>query len=171
MIALAALAVSALTASAAIYQSKVFSDQLSATVWPYLSFTNIVGDSAVQLSLENDGPGPALISGATLTVDGRPMTSLTSALKALNLKPVPRESLSLSSIAPGEVIRGGASATFVKISAAPGVGKLVSTAFPRVGMHVYYCSLLDRCWSVTLHSTGRPAEVRPDAIPSTGIQP
>jgi len=68
-IALAALIVSGLTASAALYQSKVFSDQLSATVWPYLSFTATTAPSSYELTLENDGAGPAIIVGARLRVE------------------------------------------------------------------------------------------------------
>jgi hypothetical protein len=168
-IALAALVVSGLTASAALYQSKVFSDQLSATVWPYLSFNATAGPATFNLTLENDGAGPAIIDGAQVFVDGKPEASFTGALQRLSSEKRLRVlSYSTGSIGPGQVIRSGASALVVRLQARDLTP--LRAAYPRITMNVYYCSLLKRCWLVELHTAERPADVTGQSYPHTGIQ-
>jgi hypothetical protein len=159
LIALAALVVSGLTASAALYQSKVFSDQLSATVWPYL------------LILENNGAGPAIVVGAQLLVDGKPQPSVVRALPLLAIKKTSHSKFSYvsGSVGLGQVIRAGAAATVLKISA-PNIRARLAAAYARVRMDVYYCSLLNRCWVVRLHSTDRPQEITGQSYPHSTIQ-
>jgi hypothetical protein len=169
-IALAALVVSGLTASAALYQSKVFSDQLSATVWPYLSFDTTAGPSTFALTLENDGAGPAIIDSAQVFVDGKPLPSMPSALLQLAAKLPHRGTFkyATSSIGPGQVIRAGASALIVKLTTRD-LARL-ATAYHRMTMNVYYCSLLNRCWVVKLHTSERPADVTGQNYPHAAIQ-
>ncbi len=172
-IALAALIVSGLTASAALYQSKVFSDQLSATVWPYLSFVDVAGPSSMDLSVENDGAGPAIIAGAQVTVAGKNERSVIGAVTDLNVhrKTASHFSVSAGSIGPGQVIRPGASATIVKLGRLPpDIVAQLRTTYPKVAISVYYCSLLNRCWVVRLHATERPQEVTGQNYPHTTIQ-
>lgn len=168
-IALAALIVSGLTASAALYQSKVFSDQLSATVWPYLSFNGTAGPTSFELTLENDGAGPAIIDGAQVFLDGKPEPSFSAVLQRLS-KQVGLRLLSYStgSIGPGQVIRSGASALVVKLRDRE-IARL-RAAYPRITMNVYYCSLLKRCWLVKLHTSERPADVTGQSYPHSAIQ-
>ncbi len=169
-IALAALIVSGLTASAALYQSKVFSDQLSATVWPYLSFNATTGPSTFTLTLENDGAGPAIIDSAQLFVDGKTLPSMAIALQQLAAS-IPHHlplKYSTTSIGPGEVIRAGATAQVVKLSTRD-LSRLAA-AYHRMTMNVYYCSLLNRCWVVKLHTSERPADVTGQSYPHAAIQ-
>ena len=169
-IALAALIVSGLTASAALYQSKVFSDQLSATVWPYLSFNATTGPSTFALTLENDGAGPAIIEGAQVFVDGKALPSTATALQLLAGK-VARHgpfAYATESIGPGQVIRAGAAALVVKLKTRD--LSHLAAAYHRLTMNVYYCSLLNRCWVVKLHTSERPADVTGQSYPHTGIQ-
>src|SRR5438094_198061 len=85
LIALAALTVSALTASAALYQTRMYSAQLSATVWPYLTFNATESPSTFELTLENDGAGPAIIDGAEVLVDGKREPSIIASLRKMGL--------------------------------------------------------------------------------------
>ena len=162
--------VSGLTASAALYQSKVFSDQLSATVWPYLSFTTTAGPSTFTLTLENDGAGPAIIDSAQVFVDGKPLASMSSALRQLAAKALRHGAFTYttSSVGPGQVIRAGASAPVVNVNMRD--LSILAGAYNRLTMNVYYCSLLNRCWVVKLHTTGHPADVTGQSYPHTAIQ-
>jgi len=169
-IALAALIVSGLTATAALYQSKVFSDQLSATVWPYLSFNATNGPTTFVLTLENDGAGPAIIESAQLSLDGKPFRAMDGVIRAAAARQPRHSTLAYAtgSIGPGQVIRAGANALVVKLAA-----RDISSfraVYPRVSLGVYYCSLLNRCWLVKLHTNDRPAEVTGQNYPHTGIQ-
>lgn len=169
-IALAALVVSGLTASAALYQSKVFSDQLSATVWPYLSFNTTAGPSTFALTLENDGAGPAIIDSAQVFVDGKTLPSMSGALLQLTAKRPRHGSFeyATSSIGPGQVIRAGATALVVKLKTRD--LSSLAAAYHRLTMNVYYCSLLNRCWLVKLHTSARPADVTGQNYPRASIQ-
>lgn len=167
-IALAALIASALTASAALYQSKVFSDQLQATVWPYLSFNSTSSSSNLDLTLENDGAGPAIITGAQLLLDGKPEPSLATVLNPLGRSWL--HSSSLGSVGPGQVIRPGAVANVVKVSGRD-VRAHILPVYNRLMLRVWYCSLLNKCWVVKLHSIARPQEVSGENYPHTVLEP
>jgi hypothetical protein len=165
LIALAALTVGALTASSALYQSRMYSEQFSATVWPYLSFNATASPTTFELRLENDGAGPAIIDGAEVLVDGKRERSIIASLHKMKLA-APGHFL-YSSLEPGEVIRAGASAMLVKV-AEPHIAGL-GPAYRRLEVNVYYCSLLNRCWVVRLHSSERPKEVTGQSYPHTSI--
>ncbi len=167
LIALAALIVSGLTAASALYQTKMYSDQLSATVWPYLSFNVTESPSTIELTLENDGAGPAIIDGAEVLLDGKREPSMIAALKKMGLTSQGHRAW-YTSIEPGQVIRPGASAMILKALVRNVAGRLGAT-YKRVDVNVYYCSLLNRCWSVRLHSTERPQEVTGTSYPHTSI--
>jgi hypothetical protein len=167
-IAFGALAVSALTASAAIYQSNVFSDQLSATVWPYLAFdrtmTNTSGgkgravQSRLVLTVVNDGEGPAIVERVRIDARDRPEPSVDSALRALKLVDSGTRSYSWSSIDPGQVIRAGGVANVFGVSTSS-TPQAVNAAARLLEIEIDYCSLLNRCWRVRWHAAGRPKAI------------
>jgi hypothetical protein len=143
----------------------MYSEQFSATVWPYLSFNATASPTTFELRLENDGAGPAIIDGAEVLVDGKRERSIIASLHKMKLA-APGHFL-YSSLEPGEVIRAGASAMLVKV-AEPHIAGL-GPAYRRLEVNVYYCSLLNRCWVVRLHSSERPKEVTGQSYPHTSI--
>ena len=165
LIALAALTVGALTASSALYQSRMYSEQFSATVWPYLSFNATESPTTFELSLENDGAGPAIIDGAEVLVDGTRVRSVVAALRKMHRT---GHRFWYGSIEPGQVIRSGASALILRATIRNVAGRL-GPLYQRVSVNVYYCSLLNRCWVVRLHSSERPKEVTGQSYPHTSI--
>jgi hypothetical protein len=139
-----------------IIQTHVIANQLSATVWPYLSYDATYDSNSVAIAIVNDGLGPALVRSALLTVDGRPMATWGDAGKALG-KPrgVKRIGGSFfSSLGPGSVIRAGASHQLVHLTitaASPAEQGLASARLrswmqERVVVTICYCSTLDNCW-------------------------
>src|SRR4029077_19114118 len=118
LIALAALLISTLTAGAAIYQGRIIANQLSVTVWPYLSYKSTVSNTSVQLDVENVGVGPAIIRGATLFIDGKSQPSLSAALHELGFVAKKGTTASLSSLGGGEVIRAGDAVTLARVQSA-----------------------------------------------------
>jgi hypothetical protein len=173
-IALGALLVSALTASAAIYQSKVFSDQLSATVWPYISYvTTVSSNSSFELKIENDGAGPAIIRGAELLIDGKAASGTQQIVGALHYRPSLGSSSTTGDVSPGEVIRSGDSKTILRVRD-PAFAKLISQINSRVTLRIYYCSILNRCWVAKTHSgsndAGGPTDIKASEIPLSSIR-
>lgn len=165
LIALAALIVSALTAFSALYQTRMYADQFSATEWPYLSFNATASPTTFELDLENDGVGPAIVDSAQVLLDGVRVRSVVVALHKLRLL---GHKFNYGSIEPGQVIRPGASALILKATLPNIAGKL-GPAYHRVDVNVYYCSLLNRCWLVRLHSSDRPREVTGQSYPRSSI--
>ena len=151
LIALSALLVSTLTAAAALYQGRIIARQLSVTVWPYLAYRESVSNASVQFDVENVGAGPAIIGGASMSVDGKPQTSLAAALTALGFKRENGTALSLTSIQPGVVIRPGDSMTLVRVRSKR-FAALAPALQRRLRVDVCYCSMLQQCWLKTIQS-------------------
>jgi hypothetical protein len=63
LIAICALLISALTAAASLYQTRVIANQLSSSVWPYLGIAMSREPDTGHLSfaIANDGLGPAIV--------------------------------------------------------------------------------------------------------------
>src|ERR1700761_4561185 len=82
VIAVCALLISTLAASASWWQARVMQaqtavlqEQLGAQVWPYVSVNEGFANNQVQLSLSNDGLGPAILDSVQATVDGVPKSN------------------------------------------------------------------------------------------------
>jgi hypothetical protein len=175
LIAVSALLISSLTCVATIVQTRVIANQLSATVWPYLSYDSTFDRGSVDVELENDGLGPALIRSASLAVDGRPMATWEDAGKALGKLPGAKSGRSsFSSLGPGSVIRSGASHPLVHLTITTASATQNATAMvqlrrwlqERVVVTVCYCSTLENCWLLrSAPGNSLPAEVArcPDA--------
>ncbi len=159
-IAIAALLISALTAGALVYQTRVIADQYAAAIWPYLSVDGTFSYNGGKLELENDGLGPALIQSAQLSVDGKVVsdwndyTGLLAAepeFRALRLR-TPRIEVTrtTASIGPSSTIRPGES----RLLAAVSYNAVVDPAVLRrhsIALDFCYCSLNQSCW--TLHAS------------------
>jgi hypothetical protein len=170
MIALFALLISTLTASAAIYQGRVISNQLSVTVWPYLSYKTTASNTGIQLDVENVGVGPAIVRSATLFIDGKPQPSLTSALRQLGYVSKHGSSAGLSSLGAGEVIRAGEAVTLARVQSAAFAARAAELQ-TRVRLETCYCSLLDQCW-LAKSGADSPVGVRNcDAYANASISP
>jgi hypothetical protein len=156
LIAVCALLLSAVVATAAVIQTRVIANQtqvianqLSATVWPYLSFTLTESNSQLRYYLENDGLGPAILRSATLRLDTAPRNSVGAAALVLLHGRQPRHStLHTSSLEIGEVLRPGQSVEILGFDGAQ-ARAFIAAVRKRVTLSVCYCSLLDQCWSVT----------------------
>lgn len=167
-IAIAALLISALTAGALVYQTRVIADQYAATIWPYLSLNGTFSYNGGSLNLENDGLGPALIESAQLSVDGKIVPTWNDYFAVLLTQPEIRTallhafktkngSMSSASIGPSTTIRPGDSRPLVSISYDLLVAPSVLSRH-KIALDFCYCSLNRSCW--TLHST--PENSRPE---------
>ncbi|MGA8841216.1 MAG: hypothetical protein WB491_12065 [Candidatus Aquilonibacter sp.] len=171
-IAIAALLISALTAGALVYQTRVIADQYAATIWPYLAVNGTLSPNGGALDLDNDGLGPALIESAQLVVDGKNVAGWDSYLHALlkdketlayftqlqtNLllgKPF-SGSVSTDSVGPGTTIRPGDSLTLMKMDL-PGA-PVATMKRHSIGLKLCYCSLNKSCWTLDT-SVKKPSE-------------
>ncbi len=160
-IAIAALLISALTAGALVYQTRVIADQYAATIWPYLSVTGTFGPNGGTLDLENDGLGPALIESAQLSVDGKVVPNWNDYLDVLVSVPEIQAAvvhaaktnklvISTGSIGPSSTIRPGESKQLLSMSYDLNVPPAFLSRHV-IALDFCYCSLNHSCW--TFHST------------------
>lgn len=159
VIAVCALLVSGLATAASWWQTRVIAQQLSAQVWPYLSVGLSYGPSALELSINNDGLGPAIVQSLVMTVDGRPQRTFASALHALGArKGVRYRAAALAGISPGAVIRVGGQITLIRVGD-PALSRLLAAQLPRVDLQTCFCSILHNCWVAGMKDSGEPRAV------------
>lgn len=150
LIALFAVAISAIAAAAAAYQTYVVNKQFSATVWPYLAFDTVYDVDHLTFAIENDGLGPAIVRSASLQIDGRSSGKWDDVIKRLPVRHGAHVGGSLVSISNGEVIRAGDTKTVLDLHG-PLPPSPVLSAFEqrhRISINLCYCSLLEQCWTV-----------------------
>lgn len=161
IVAIGALIVSLAAMLGTWYQSRIVADQLTTSVWPYLSFVNNYNDSDYSLELQNDGTGPAIIRGVRTRVDGEPMSDEAAMIHKL-LRPLsekrPQGRTRRSSLSYGQVLRAGQALPVLGLHDAK-LALNLATHPKRIAMDVCYCSILGRCWIV---KTGgdEPADTR-----------
>jgi hypothetical protein len=166
IIATLALVASAAASIATVVQTRVVGNQLSASVWPYLSFSTTVSPGRIGVSVDNDGLGPALVRSVRLTVDGTQMTSwhrvfglLAKGMPRPRDGPHVRATIDESDISFGSVIRPGTSYSIIQVG-----NDLIDRAFAaevqrRIDMQICYCSILGQCWIADLIAQDQPKPV------------
>lgn len=165
IIAVCALLISCLAVVTSVYQTWVFRDQTrvihdqyAATIWPYLNINDTtdvsgVGRSAkvslIEVSLTNDGLGPALIRDAQLFVDSRPIprwNDLRDLIDRAERRAGGKIShAQMSAIDASMTIRPGDSRQVFSVALSKGV-PVQQFLEHNVQMNVCYCSLNGQCW-------------------------
>ncbi len=155
VIAVCALFVSSLATAASMWQTRVVGEQLSAQVWPYVSFSVGFSSDLFTVSIANDGLGPAVLRTAGLSVDGKPESSFVDALHAMLGPDLLRRakragdrgaSATYDTGGPGSVLRAGTSATVFAFRSKRWAPALYRD-WQRLKMRVCYCSIEGSCWT------------------------
>ena len=162
IIAVCALLISALATGATYYQSKIVERQLSAQVWPYVSISNTFSPDSLDVTISNDGLGPAVVRSLVVTVDGKPQRDVASALSHLvgdaHVKPHETISFDSTSMGSGGVLAVGGKRTVMHLQSATLAGA-AAAQYARVDITTCYCAIIvGNCW----HKDGRdenPVEV------------
>jgi hypothetical protein len=172
VIAVCALLISTLATAASWWQTRatyqqtqIIEEQLSAQVWPYVSFGEGINGDADSFTIENDGLGPAVIRSVAMFVDGRERTSFVDVLHAvlgphLQARRPHGQSMGISenSASPGFVVRPGDSETMFAFRSKAFAAPLIR-AVGRIEIHSCYCAIVPgRCWQTDSRS---PSDARP----------
>ena len=152
VIAIFALLISGAATISSLYQTKAIVNQLSSSVWPYLTVTSsTTTGTSFSEEVTNNGLGPALVGGVRLSLDGHVLKSYRDGFDRLkNSLPKnahPRDTVSSSSIGPTTVVRSGE--TYQMLAIRGPLIKYVGDLGSRLQLTVCYCSLLGQCWNVT----------------------
>jgi hypothetical protein len=95
--------------------------QLSAQVWPYIAFTGTTSPVRLELDLENDGLGPAIVQSFVVSVDGKPRRDWRAVLRALigDAPTAGSTTRELATISSGDVVRPGVSEPIIRVAGDP----------------------------------------------------
>jgi hypothetical protein len=172
VIAVCALLISTLATAASWWQTRVIQQELNAQVWPYVSVSESLTDSdTVQISVENDGLGPAVLQSAVISVDGKPLGSFIDVMHAL-LGPhlIARAggrramTIALADAAPGVVLRPGDATTAFRLTSAR-FARPFMLGHHRLAIRTCYCAIVPgECWLADSGAPGPPARVPACAI-------
>jgi hypothetical protein len=159
VIAFCALLISTIAAGASVYQTRVIARQFSATVWPYVTFDSTYSPAMLEFDLHNEGLGPAIVRGVTITFDGKPQPSLEALLKTIArrepravialraaVRAGTKMAISTSTPKAGMVIPANTQRMLLRMDGA----LLVRYFQPQVqgfGLSLCYCSLTGDCWT------------------------
>jgi hypothetical protein len=158
LIAVCALLMSTLATAASWWQSRVVATQLSSQVWPYVAIATTTGPNGLELTVSNDGLGPAVIRSLVLAVDGKSYPTFLAAERALLGPHAPMPHGTFASIGEGSVIRIGGAITLLKIQNLPLVRAILPQA-NRIDLRVCYCSILGDCWMRSIRGAAEPQRV------------
>lgn len=167
IIAVCALVISCLAVVTSVYQTWVFRDQTrvihdqyAATIWPYITINDTtdvsgVGPTAkvslIEVSLTNNGLGPALVRDAQLFVDGRPVPEWND-LRDLIQQAQRRAGgklthAQMAAVDASMTIRPGDTHQVFSVSLSPGV-PMEQFLGHNAGINLCYCSLNGQCWTL-----------------------
>jgi len=174
LIAVCALLISTLATGASWWQARVLQaqtvvlqEQLGAQVWPYVSVSVGIDSDTAQVTMANDGLGPAIMRSATASVDGVPKSNFIDIMHAIlgpNLvaRRAPGEKLGirLNGASPGSVLRPGESTVAFSL-----ISKRYSRAFlngyHRLRFRICYCAIVPgKCWLTNPGASGGAEPVR-----------
>jgi len=154
-IAVCALLLSAIAATAAVYQTHVIAEENSASVWPYISFEFDSAPKHITLSMLNNGLGPALIRSAQVYLDGKPIDSWSSAFARLSGN---RHVYGAFSTISGEAVLRPGDKLQLFDARGPFDQQWLAANQKRIRFTVCYCSLLENCWLKTAGPVAPPPQ-------------
>jgi hypothetical protein len=166
VIAVCALLVSSLATAASWWQTRVIQQQLSAQVWPYVSTSAGIDHDVAQVSVTNDGLGPAIIRSATITVDGKRQRDFIAVMHAILGPGIVRRkprgehiALSMSETGPGSVLRVGDPFVLFSLTSKHFAAPFIR-GFARVNTRICYCAIVpDTCWIQDSNTSQDPQPV------------
>jgi hypothetical protein len=168
-----AIALSAISAFAVIWQTKVAADQREAAVWPYVQAfpSRSSRPPGFDISLVNVGVGPALIRHFSVRVDEKPVRSWREFLAALSEDEKVRQAYFDEGVVQGSgwVLPPNAPVTAFVTRVPEAVDALSGPAYNRIDVTFCYCSVFDHCWVSAWAVSKREDEPKPvRSCPSEG---
>jgi hypothetical protein len=136
-----------------IYQARIMSRQMHATVWPYIeaNFSYSTGQNpSVSIIVTNKGVGPAIVKSAYIILDDQKYSDSQARIDSLALKLTgisglldSYTNLTTRVISPGEEIK------FIGVTDSLKALTLIkSLSGHRIRTEICYCSVFEDCWKV-----------------------
>jgi hypothetical protein len=153
IVALLAVVIGVCTMFVYIYQARIMSRQMHATVWPYMeaNFSYSTDENpSLAIVISNKGVGPALVKTAYVIVDDRRYSDSKAKLDSLILNLTGMTdvldsytNLTTRVISPGEEIK------FIEVTdTLKALALIKALSGHRVRTEICYCSVFEDCWKV-----------------------
>jgi hypothetical protein len=142
-----AVGIAAITAVVvSLYQASLARQQLRASAWPYLAQSSSYTPGNPYLrEVSNDGVGPARIKSFSVFVDGKPVPTWNSAVRALIGEGEP--ALVYSSLGRGSVLPPAAKTAVLTLPPGARAVRFFQASQTRLRTVACYCSVYDECWT------------------------
>jgi ribosomal protein S19 len=166
IIAGSAILISCVSLFIATQQSRTMERTLAASIWPLLQFasgnTNDSGQRSIEMAIENQGIGPAIVRKIRTVYAGKEYDNLYVLMRdccgyvVTDVDPTKMDAgAALTQPVEGKVIRAGDKITFFKMDLtsenAESWRKLDAARF-KMAFDTCYCSVLGDCWQSDLRS-------------------
>lgn len=142
-------------------------------MWPYLSVSEGLSDDKVEVSISNDGLGPAIMRSLSAEIDGVSQPSVIAIFHAIlgpNIVARSRHrhgqrlAFTIDSSAPGAVIRPGDRGPGFSLTSAEFAQQFLKGS-RRLNFRICYCAIIPgKCWITNSRSTeaAAPAQSCPE---------
>lgn len=150
-IAVAALVVSISAVAVGLYEASLQRHHDRAEVWPHVEIQVFTKPTGGEIDLENSGIGPAIVQSVTVTADGKPMSTWTEVLRALNGAD-PASFANFSAV--DHALRPGDRLALIDMPAAD-IPRDFWKSIARVGISVCYASVFEQHWVVESKRLGQ----------------
>ncbi len=130
-----------------IYQARIMSKQLHASVWPYIEVISSQGPSGISIDITNKGVGPAIIKKYRIIIDGKEFKE--DRIDSLLIKLVGRKLNRNLTTIESRVLSAGDKINFILITDLRDMVSLDSAMRKHpFSLEVCYSSIYDDCWQV-----------------------
>ncbi len=152
VVAVLAVAIGVCTMIVYIVQARIMSQQMHASVWPYLEMLTVPGEHGLKLIVSNKGAGPAIVKSTRIFMGGAEFRE--SQLDSVLLLLVAKIPSYVHTTMEGRVVSAGESFDFLHFPKMSEV-VLLDSAFRKndVRIETCYCSVFGDCWKVSRGKT------------------
>ncbi len=164
LMATMALVISISALGVSVFEARILDAQQRASVWPYVDVGLGYNDEGYRLVAENNGIGPARITGVELRINGEAKKDWLDAVDSIM---GPGSGIDYSVIKSSEINRTvmspQAQVLMFELPWTPKTRELLETV-QNAELTVCYCSVFDTCWVTTLAQAGqeRACPIEPD---------
>ena len=147
-------------------QTEIMQEQMHASVWPRLFITKNIGNNSLELIVQNDGVGPAIVKSVEFCVDGIPCNDWTDVLsKLIKVKDslvMERSFINNRTIPQGNQIR------MIRITNKEHI-KLILDNYNRISLEICYSSIYKKHWKLIDNGQNNKGFPFPESIKQIDI--
>jgi len=167
ILAVSAIAISLFSAVMTLQHGRAMEKMVEANTWPYVTIedasSDLQGHHLYQISVVNNGVGPAKIESMNVSYKGRPASDVIQLARTIAKEAGQPPSRVLESDIAGGVIPARQSMNALTAAApysSPEMIEALRQVRSQIDIDICYCSIFDECWTVREQGTIRPKPVK-----------